>query len=151
MEGKKSRRVAGSQRRDEADLGNQTRIQIERSGYCTTLTGGWLDGIRSCIGRIKTDTLRARSRSDRTRWSKKYIATAGCCYSRWTELKTNQQKIDELIRGFFNLVLGDGLDPKAVHREFSKIEGYLDYEGNIGLGRGSYVFFQDGKLAPYNP
>jgi hypothetical protein len=88
---------------------------------------------------------------DRTRWSQKNIATAGCCYSRWTELKTNQQKIDELIRGFFNLVLGDGLDPKAVHREFSKIEGYLDYEGNIGLGRGSYVFFQDGKLAPYNP
>ena len=80
-----------------------------------------------------------------------YASSAGCCYPHWHELKTMEQKMDELIRGFFYLVLGEGLDPQAVHRGFSKIEGYLDYEGNVGLGKGPSVWFQRGKYAPYNP
>ena len=89
---------------------------------------------------------------DRTGWSRAYTSTAGCCifFVDWEEA-SQEQLMEELIRGFFYLVLSEGIDPQAVHREFSKIEGYLDYAGNIGVGMGSYVFFQDGRLSPYNP
>jgi hypothetical protein len=90
---------------------------------------------------------------DRTGWSghERYASTAGCCFvDRWPKL-TREQKLDELIRGFMLLVLGDGLDPQAVHREFSKIEGYLDYDGQLGLGMGKHIWFQKGKMDPYNP
>ena len=61
---------------------------------------------------------------DETGWSDAYACTAGCCnIPHWVALKFTEQKIDELIRGFFYLVLGQELDPQAVHREFSKI-GY---------------------------
>lgn len=89
---------------------------------------------------------------DQTGESRDYCSSAGCCNFRvkWDHL-TQEQLMEELIRGFFDLVLGQGLDPQAIHREFSKIEGYLSYAGNVGLGRGAYVFFQDGKMNPYNP
>jgi hypothetical protein len=89
---------------------------------------------------------------DYTGWSNPYLCTAGCCaVAYWPKLRTREQKMEELIRGFFYLVLSEGLEPDAVHREFSKIRGYLEYEGSIGLGFGPAVFFQDGKMNPYSP
>lgn len=88
---------------------------------------------------------------DKTRWSDDFEATAGCCNATWhDELETQEEKIDELIRGFFYLVLSEGIDPDAVHQEFSKIRGYLEYAGRVGLGMGKYTFFQRGRLSPYN-
>ena len=75
--------------------------------------------------------------------------SAGCCF-RWKH-RTRAQKMDQIIRGFMFLVLGEGIDPQAVHREFSKIKGYLEYRGELGLGLGNYVWFQRGRMDPYNP
>jgi hypothetical protein len=88
---------------------------------------------------------------DTTRWSDAYVNTSGCCNAGWDELTSSEQKMDEIIRGFYQLVLADGIDAFALHLEFCKIDGYLDYEGSIGFGGGTAIFFQDGRLSPYNP
>jgi hypothetical protein len=87
---------------------------------------------------------------DSHHWSDAYDATQGCCFSGWHELRTIEQKMEEIFRGFFNLVLGDGINPEALHRELCKIKGYLEYTGRTGFGIGSYTFFQRGRLSPYN-
>ena len=81
-----------------------------------------------------------------------FCCTSGCCNFdiEWAAL-SQEQLMDELIRGFFFLVLSEGIDPDAVHSEFSKIKGYLSYAGRVGLGQGHCVFFQGGNLNPYNP
>jgi hypothetical protein len=88
---------------------------------------------------------------DKSGWSSAYWSSAGCCNFRtnWKGL-SQEQLMDELLRGFFFLVLSETIDPNDVHREFSKIEGYLTYRGRLGLGRGNGIYFQDSRLDPYN-
>jgi hypothetical protein len=86
---------------------------------------------------------------DRYRWSDAYHATQGCCFSAWHKL-TAEEKMEEIFRGFFNLVLGSGINPEALHRELCKIKGYLEYNGRSGFGIGSCAIFQRGRLSPYN-
>src|SRR5215467_9452944 len=87
---------------------------------------------------------------DRYRWSNAYFITLGCCFSAWRELRTIEEKMNEIFRGFFNLVLGYGINPEALHRELCKIKGYLEYAGRVGFSLGNYRFFQHGRLSPYN-
>ena len=86
---------------------------------------------------------------DKTGWSDHYENTAGCCNAEWSEL-SQEEKLQHLVTGFLVLVLGDGIDPQAVHREFLKIEGYAEMRAGY-LGMGKYVLFQDGRCDPYNP
>jgi len=58
--------------------------------------------------------------------------------------------MEEVFRGFFHFVLGYGINPEALHRELSKIKGYLEYDGHGGFGIGKYRYFQKGRLSPYN-
>jgi hypothetical protein len=58
--------------------------------------------------------------------------------------------MEEIFRGFFNLVLGSGINPEALHRELCKIKSYLEYNGRTGFTIGSYALFQRGRLSPYN-
>ena len=101
-------------------------------------------------GEPRSQEVRVGPWPDKTRWSDAYDSTAGCAFSDWHKIETDEEKIDELIRGFFFLVLGERIDPDAVHREFSKIKGYLEYDGRLGVGMGKYTFFQRGRLSPYN-
>ena len=87
---------------------------------------------------------------DRYDWSDAYDSTRGCCFSAWHELRTAEEKMEEIFRGFFDLVLGNGINPEALHRELCKIKGYLEYDGRTGFGTGRYTFFQRGRLAPYS-
>lgn len=87
---------------------------------------------------------------DKTRWSDRYASTSGCCFTEWRNL-THEQKLQDIVNGFFSLVLADGIDPRAVHREFWKIDAYRELELRF-LGHGPYVMFQGkGRCDPYNP
>jgi hypothetical protein len=46
---------------------------------------------------------------DKANWSHDYTSTSGCCISDWHKL-SRDQKLQELVNGFFVLVLSDGLD-----------------------------------------
>ena len=86
---------------------------------------------------------------DRTRWSDEYVSTTGCCDAYFKGL-TSERKTQCLVNLFVDLVLGHGLDPKAVHREFMKID--LWREMNIELPSGPYVaHLEDGNWSPHNP
>ena len=86
---------------------------------------------------------------DRAGWSEAYKGTQGCCFTEWHDLRA-EQKMEGIFRGFFNLVLGNGINPEALHRELCKIKGYLEYVGRSGFGLGAYTFFQRGRLSPYS-
>lgn len=84
-------------------------------------------------------------------WSKEYDSTSGCCFVEYWPKLTRQQKLQEIVNGFFYLVLGEGLDPQAVHAEFWKIAEYRELELPF-LGHGPYIMFQgEGRCDPYNP
>ncbi len=87
---------------------------------------------------------------DTTGWSSRYPFAAGCCYARWHKL-THEKKLEQMIRGIVYLALTYGLEPQAIHRELSKVDGYLDYHGEIGLGIGEYGLFQNGRMDPSSP
>lgn len=97
----------------------------------------------------KPESVRVGPRPDRQRWSQDYDRTAGCCNSQWHEL-TPDEKMRDLVTGFLFLVLGEGLDPQAVHREFLKIEGYQELEASF-FGMGPHLMFQNGQCSPYKP
>lgn len=87
---------------------------------------------------------------DTTGWSERYQLSSGCCYSSWRGL-TREQKLQDIVNGFFVLVLGHGLGPAAVHREFWKIREYRTLNMSF-LGHGKYRVFQGkGRCDPYNP
>lgn len=58
-------------------------------------------------------------------WSQQYMNTTGACGIHWHEM-TPDERIAQLFVHFHELVIGDGMDPKAVHREFLKIEGFRE-------------------------
>ncbi len=88
---------------------------------------------------------------DERRWSDRYSSTSGCCNVAYWPTLTHEQKLQEIVNGFFYLVLGEGLDPAAVHREFWKIGAYRELEMSY-LGSGTYIVFQGkGDCNPYNP
>lgn len=87
---------------------------------------------------------------DYSRWSDAYDMTSGCCnLRRWPTL-THHEKIQEILNGFFYLVLSERLDPDALLIEFLKIREFKDAEASF-LGGYPYILFQDGKCSPYNP
>ncbi|MBV9200313.1 MAG: hypothetical protein JOY83_11405 [Alphaproteobacteria bacterium] len=95
-------------------------------------------------------TVRVGPWPDTYNWSDAYDITEGCCFSAWHKLRTTEEKMEEIFRGFFNFVLGKGINPEALHRELCKIRGYLGYVGRAGFSIGTFNFFQRGRLSPYN-
>jgi hypothetical protein len=62
---------------------------------------------------------------DRAGWSDRYLSTAGCCFADRQDM-TPDQKIGQIFIDFHTLVVGDGIDPQAAHREFLKIKDYRE-------------------------
>ena len=60
---------------------------------------------------------------DRQRWSDKYDSTTGCCEDNH-QGDDLDRKIALMFIDFHTLVVGDSMDPQAVHREFLKIDEY---------------------------
>jgi hypothetical protein len=105
----------------------------------------WDSGRAGKVGRVKVGPW-----PDGTGWSDAYESTSGCCNSGWHSL-TREEKLQQLVNGFFVLVLGDRLDPAAVHAELWKISAYRELRLGV-LGEGSHVIFQGaGECSPYNP
>lgn len=87
---------------------------------------------------------------DNSGWSDRYKSTQGCCFTEWHDL-THEQKLQDIVNGFFFLVLGQKLDTLDVHRELWKIEDYRKLKMRF-LGNGPYIVFQGkGRCDPYNP
>lgn len=87
---------------------------------------------------------------DQTGWARDYRKSAGSCFADWRHL-SKQDRLREIVNGFFYLVLGEGLDAAAVHRQFWKIAEYRELEMSF-LGMGNHIIFQGhGKCDPYNP
>jgi len=80
--------------------------------------GEWMVGCTPSEGKIEVGPW-----PDRTRWSDKYELTAGCCEMPRLETSPEEQMLC-LLRDFHTIVVADGLDPQAVHREFLKIGAY---------------------------
>ena len=60
---------------------------------------------------------------DKTGWSDQYRYTGGCCElarHEWPE----DRKVMMMFIDFHTLVVRDGIDPQAAHREFLKIDEY---------------------------
>jgi hypothetical protein len=56
-------------------------------------------------------------------WSGRYDMSLGCCSSNRHRMSAEGQAM-MLFIDFHSLVIGRGLDPQAVHREFLKIDEY---------------------------
>ncbi len=60
---------------------------------------------------------------DKTGWSDPYPFTWGCCElarHKWPE----DRKVMMMFIDFHTLIVRDGIDPQAAHREFLKIDEY---------------------------
>jgi hypothetical protein len=62
---------------------------------------------------------------DRTGWSDAYAMTDGCCMTWMHKASEDMQKAFIFIV-FHTLTVGDGVDPRAAHREFLKIGAYRE-------------------------
>ncbi|MCK1282238.1 hypothetical protein IVB46_44190 [Bradyrhizobium sp. 61] len=60
---------------------------------------------------------------DKTGWSDDYDSTVGCCDTKRSGFSL-EGKVAQMFIDFHTLVVGDGIDPKAAHREFLKIDEY---------------------------
>ena len=87
--------------------------------------------------------------AQRSGWTDPFDATMGCCHVAYWPKLSREQKLQEIVNGYFYLVQ-IGLDPKAVHAELRKIEGYDGLELSF-FGSGKYIMFQKGRCDPYNP
>jgi hypothetical protein len=61
---------------------------------------------------------------DTTRWSDKYELTGGACQARYGHFQTRQEVTDFLCREALRIIVGDYVDPQAVHKAFCKIDEY---------------------------
>ena len=99
--------------------------------------------------RLLPNTDKCAPYPDSTGWSQKFVSTAGSNYRRWGTL-SHERKLQEIVNGFLFLVLGQGIDPVAVHREFWKIGEYRNLEMSF-FGSGECIIFQGkGRCDPYN-
>jgi hypothetical protein len=80
------------------------------------------------LGKIKPDgAVEVGIWPDKTGWSAPYDSTAGCCESARSG-SSLEGKVAQMFIDFHTLVVGDGIDPMAAHREFLKI---VEYRGRI--------------------
>ncbi len=80
------------------------------------------------------ENVRVGSWPDRTGWSRG-LSSWGCCYLAYRKL-TLDQKVAQLFSDFHTMVVRDGIDPQAAHREFLKVDEYRrriapDIEGAV--------------------
>lgn len=60
---------------------------------------------------------------DETGWSDRLPFTGGCCYSERHHMPAAMQ-VAMLFIDFHTLIVRDGINPQAAHREFLKIDEY---------------------------
>lgn len=62
---------------------------------------------------------------DRSKWSKPFSFTGGSCF---LDLKTRPEieQVMQIFIDFHTIVVRDGIDPNAAHREFLKIDEYRE-------------------------
>ena len=60
---------------------------------------------------------------DKSGWSRPFLFTSGCCYVERQKMQRSMQRTLMFI-DFHTLVVRDGIDPKAAHKEFMKIDEY---------------------------
>jgi hypothetical protein len=75
---------------------------------------------------------------DRTGWSSPLQRTTGCCNMRWHRA-TDVEKTAIMFAEFHAMIVRDGVDPRAAHRQFLKIPLYRraiapDIDGAEGEG-----------------
>jgi hypothetical protein len=82
-----------------------------------------LDGWMVAWNPGEPDSVEVGPWPDRTGWSCRLDFTMGCCELArhdWPE----DRKVMMMFVDFHTLVVGDGIDPQAAHREFFKIDEY---------------------------
>jgi len=60
------------------------------------------------------------------RWSVPYAMTTGACWTNRDRMR-GVKSVCQLLLDFNTLVVRDGIDPQAVHREFLKVAEYVAY------------------------
>jgi len=60
-----------------------------------------------------------------TDWTKKYLKTSGAAYTKVRELEESDAELFCLTKAIF-LMVGDKVDPEAVHNAFMEIDEYRD-------------------------
>lgn len=86
---------------------------------------------------------------DVTGWADRYMMTTGSCDAGFQN-QGPEEKAQQLQSLFVDLVLGSGLNPLLVHREFRKLEIWRNMK--IDMPSGTYVpYSTEGKWSPYIP
>jgi hypothetical protein len=88
----------------------------------------WTPAYARPEGRYRPGSVEVGPWPDRTRWSDAYGMTCGCCTGRMlggvSESAPIEVKVGRIFVVFHTLVVRDGIDPQAAHREFLKIAMY---------------------------
>ena len=89
---------------------------------------------------------------DNLGWSDEYALTTGCCDASFLEMD-DLARAQSLLNLAADMVLGDGIEPKAIMREFAKIRVWRDMGIILPSGHYRRAFLQSdySKLSPHNP
>ena len=100
---------------------------------------------------ISTGEMEVGPYPDLTRWTNRYEATTGCCYSFIDDL--TDEEIAECLRSEALHMISWGVPVEAVLREFAKIRIWRDMRINTTGGNYLAFYEPDGyeRINPYNP